>query len=257
MKIHFAFVFALSLSVVVYGQFSNGSVFNSDDFSNPEIHADGIFKFFIESENEMRFGNIEQALLILDNAVAENPYFVEVYLHRSKLLAKLGRHEEAKKDLVYARRLNPYVSDLLNPNNRFNRLKLIAFQPERYKDLIEEYESAELRSNLGSSIDKKLKGDWNGALRDLAKVFDNVSGHPPILLNFRGNIHFLRDDFQSAVEDYSRAIRLTPDDASLYFNRGLVQLFTFNRWAACEDLEKSIQLGYEGSDETLKHFCYH
>ena len=41
--------------------------------------------------------------------------------------------------------------------------------------------------------------------------------------NERGYIQYLRVDFQSAIDDYSKAIALDADFTVAYYNRGLVQ----------------------------------
>lgn len=41
--------------------------------------------------------------------------------------------------------------------------------------------------------------------------------------NERGYIQYLRVDFQSAIDDYSKAIALNEDFTVAYYNRGLVQ----------------------------------
>ena len=70
-------------------------------------------------------------------------------------------------------------------------------------------------------------------------------------------MNLLLDDYHSAVADYSRAIQMAPDVPEFYFNRGVAQLFTYDRSAACEDLEKSLQMGYDRSQEKLSNFCYY
>ena len=72
--------------------------------------ADGIFRFFMESDRQLRQGDIERSLLTLDNAIAQYPLFAESYLKRSKLLARYGRNSEAREDFEKAYQLNPYLA---------------------------------------------------------------------------------------------------------------------------------------------------
>ncbi|NMC97068.1 MAG: tetratricopeptide repeat protein, partial [Deltaproteobacteria bacterium] len=49
--------------------------------------------------------------------------------------------------------------------------------------------------------------------------------------------------YQQAVEDYSQAIRLKPDYADAYNNRGFVHLLTGNMEAGCRDAHQACNMG--------------
>lgn len=251
-------VFALFCTqIVINAQTNYIGIFHSEDLSNPELHADGIFQFFVASDNELKFGNPEQAILILDNAIAQHPFFAETYLKRSKILARLGRHTEARRDFERAQRLNPYLGNFYSISEKSGKIKLIAFDPNHYTQASKDLLPAEVTPIIQNSVEKKLEGDMVGALVELDKVFEQLPQPEAKLYDLRGSIHLLQNDFQRAVTDYSRAIQMSPDTPEYYFNRGVAQLFTYNRSAACEDLEMSYSLGYTRSEEKLKYFCYY
>ena len=53
-----------------------------------------------------------------------------------------------------------------------------------------------------------------------------------------------KGDFDPAVEDYTKAIHLSPDNADAYNNRGFVYIVKLNdRKAGCSDLRKACSLG--------------
>lgn len=245
------------ISISVPAQQIYKGLFDSQDLSHPTIHADGIFSFFIASDNELKFGNPEKAILILDNAIAQNPFFAETYLKRAKLLARLGRFSEANRDYQAAKRLNPYLSNFYNTNEKSGRINLIAFDPQAYDSLETLDLTADLDAMIKTSIEKKMEGNTTAALSEINWVFDQVQRPDAQLYNLRGGIHLLQDDFHRAVADYSQAIQIAPDVPEYYFNRGVAQLFTYDRAAACEDLEMSHRMGFERSQEKLKYFCYY
>ena len=49
--------------------------------------------------------------------------------------------------------------------------------------------------------------------------------------------------YQGAVEDFSMAIKLVPDDSDIYFSRGVAKLVFNQKRAALTDLLKAIELG--------------
>jgi Flp pilus assembly protein TadD len=54
-------------------------------------------------------------------------------------------------------------------------------------------------------------------------------------------------DYKGAIEDYNEAIRLKPDDADAYNNRGIAKSNLGDMAGACEDYRKSCSLGSSGS----------
>ena len=59
----------------------------------------------------------------------------------------------------------------------------------------------------------------------------------------RGNLYSLRNDYQRAVDDYTRAIDLEPNLAEAYFNRGLARLHAKKTSEGIADLSKAGELG--------------
>ena len=253
------FIFALWMfaSLPLCAQSQYNGIFHSEHTGNPEIQADGIFQFFVESDNQLKFGNTEQAILLLDNAIAQNPFFAETYLKRSQILTRLGRKAEAREDFLTAQRLNPYLAKIMSPNVGFEKLELIAFDPTLHEEVLEAEFGSETRSILYGSIEKKMSGDVHGALNDLELVFDRVQQPNALLYYLRGNLYLLLEDYRGAIADYSSAIVLSPDVDTFYFSRGMTRLFTYDRNAACEDLTRSSEMGCERSGEKLKYFCYY
>ena len=95
--------------------------------------------------------------------------------------------------------------------------------------------------------EKLLKlGKNDEAFHLLAKFIQDESCSLPLrhrnelakAFNERGYIHYLRVDFQSAIDDYSEAIALNEGFTVAYYNRGLVQY----RLGACssEQLRLSV-----------------
>lgn len=239
----------------VLAQSNYVGLYHSDHQGENVYHAEGIFKYFIQSDNELRFGNSEKAVLILDNAIAENPFFAESYLKRSQLMARLGRLEESQNDLQTAQRLNPFLGKLLGKNNRLGKLELLAFDYQSFDDNYSHLLSDVHVDLLEETIQYKLEGDLNNALINLEQVLQTNDNQHAFLYGFRGNIYLLMRNYPQAIMDYEKAIQLAQNPAKYYFNRGLARLFSYNRSSACADIEMSKQLGFEEGEEKLKYFC--
>ncbi|HDQ26377.1 MAG TPA: tetratricopeptide repeat protein [bacterium] len=67
-----------------------------------------------------------------------------------------------------------------------------------------------------------------------------------------GNEKYELRDYEGAVKDYDRAIKLQPDYAMAYLNRGLAKYMRGERDAAIKDLKKSAELGYEGAKDVIE-----
>ena len=51
----------------------------------------------------------------------------------------------------------------------------------------------------------------------------------------RGNLKYDQNDFQGAIEDYNQAIKIKPDYAEAYYNRGLARSELGDKKGAIED----------------------
>lgn len=254
--IYFTLVILLSPGMLL-AQDRYIGIFDSEELGNPEIHADGIYQFFVEADNLLRRGFPEKALLKLDAAIGQHPYFVESYLKRARILQRLGRYTEAREDLENAYRMNPAAASFFHQGNKREKLQWIEFSPREYRHFIEQHPDESLAKLLERSIEKKLEGDLLGALLDVESVIGRSAEPQADLYSLRGNIFLMMEDYQKAVDNYDRAIQLAPNEANYYFNRALAKLFTYDRSAACIDLEASNRLGHTPSLEKLKYFCYY
>ncbi len=70
--------------------------------------------------------------------------------------------------------------------------------------------------------------------------------------NNRGNIKSGLGSHDAALEDYNEAIRLNPNFMNAYINRGIVQLGLNNIDKARTDLQKALELAEQQGNENLK-----
>ena len=70
----------------------------------------------------------------------------------------------------------------------------------------------------------------------------------------RGNLYVQRNDYQHAIDDYSRAIELEPNLAEAYFNRGLARLQAKKTAEGIADLSKAGELGLYQAYSVIKKY---
>jgi tetratricopeptide (TPR) repeat protein len=71
----------------------------------------------------------------------------------------------------------------------------------------------------------------------------------------RGQLKVQLNKFESALEDYNKAVELKPDFGNVYFNRATVYYVMGDIVTACADWKKANELGVPNTEETLKMLC--
>ena len=94
---------------------------------------------------------------------------------------------------------------------------------------------------------------------DECKVIDDLTraiqySESPYLYYDRGNAYVTAGDLNSAVSDYSRAIRLDGRLAEAWYNRGLAYLALQEREKAISDLSKAGELGLYTAYSIIKRY---
>ena len=76
--------------------------------------------------------DLEDALTILSNEVAESPESPKILLKAARFMQMMGFNTEASQHIEQANRLNPYAADLYGFNGLDNRLNVLYSVPEKY-----------------------------------------------------------------------------------------------------------------------------
>lgn len=252
------FIGMVMMAQSAIAQSSSIQLQNNLESGHYTIHGNGYQKYFAESDQLFRSGFLDEALLVLDEAIAEHPFLVEIYLKRANLLAKMGRIQESKRELDRAKKMNVYVSNIFGPNRRYFKKQLIGIDTTIFNEIIynDLYLSAEEKLLLRYAMLEKMNGNLGSAMAYVEELESISDYNTPLTSAISGNIHLLLGDYNNAIQAYSIAIEDFPNLSNLYYNRGVAKLFTYNRSSACEDLRKSDLLGHPQSQTELKHFCY-
>ena len=186
----------------------------------------------------------EPAIAAFDQALALNPQHTDAYLHRGLSCFFLERYEQAIADLDQAIALNPQHTEAY-----FHR-GLSYFSLERYEQAIVDFGKA-IACNLQETDTDTLA--WVSSEGEVS----TFNPQEAAAYNIRGLSHVHLDQYEPAIEDYTRAIEIDPQDAANYFCRGLcyAELRQFDQ--ALADFSQAIALNLQESDTyTTRGRCY-
>ena len=107
----------------------------------------------------------------------------------------------------------------------------------------------EFNASQGTNIDLKsanVLGDLSDAIR--------LAPKNAFLCYNRGNLYAMRNDYQRAIDDYTRAIELDNHLAEAWYNRGLARIHAKNISDGIADLSKAGELGLYQAYSVIKKY---
>jgi tetratricopeptide (TPR) repeat protein len=160
----------------------------------------------------------------------------------------------------YTNAVNTYTSAIqASPTNPFVYLNRATTQAEMI-DFISSIESAYQRISIESDPARQLHNrttrtyNYDEAIADLTKAIKLHPGFAYAYYN-RANLLALSGKLPEAFEDYTKAIELNPHFAEAYYNRGLIQIYMKDTRKGCLDISKAGELGIEEAYEVLKTYA--
>lgn len=96
--------------------------------------------------------------------------------------------------------------------------------------------------------------NYDEAISDLNKAVKLMPDLAYIYYN-RANLMAISGKLPEAFDDYTRAIELNPDFAEAYYNRGLVQIYMKDVRKGCLDVSKAGELGIRQAYTLLKRYA--
>lgn len=109
--------------------------------------------------------------------------------------------------------------------------------------------SAEADALFEQAFAKQEAGNFQGAIEDYTRAIQ-LNPNDAIAYNNRGNAYLDLNSPQTAIADYNRAIQIDPNYASPYYNRGLAHAELGNTEVAIDDFDIAADLYLQqGSEE--------
>ncbi len=161
----------------------------------------------------------------------------------------------------YTNSVGAYTSAIkLNPTNPFLYLNRATTQAEMI-DFISSIDNSYQRISIDSDPANRLNNsggerrtyNYDEALADLEKA---LRLHPDLAYAYynRANLLALSGKLPEAYDDYTRAIECYPMFAEAYYNRGVIQIYMNDTRKGCIDISKAGELGITRAYEILEEY---
>lgn len=148
-----------------------------------------------------------------------------------------------------------------DPDNQIIALNLAVEKIEMAK-FIEQFNNdlGSISLQMGSTTN--IKGDqnkstvysYNEVLNQLISIEQKLPDLAIIPYNI-GNTYILIENLDKAIEEYSNALKIAPNFAEAWFNRGMIYLIKGDKQKGCLDISKSGELGINQSYSIIQKFC--
>lgn len=145
-----------------------------------------------------------------------------------------------------------------NPSNPFLYLNRSTTRAEMI-DFISSIDNSYQRITIDSDPANRLRNsgsrtyNYDDAIEDINKA---IKLYPDFAYSYynRANLYAISNQLPEAYDDYTKAIELNPSFGEAYYNRGLVQIFMKDTRKGCLDLSKAGELGIEDAYEALRYY---
>jgi tetratricopeptide (TPR) repeat protein len=192
-----------------------------------------------------KLNNSTDALNSFSRAIELSPYDADPYYHRATVYSQMNQYSPALNDLSSAIRHNPdYVEAYFDRAN-------INFLNGKFKETLADCEKglaiepASPYFYVLRAMTCELLGRYKEAISDCTaalKDFTDDAQSQVMLYSIRGRAFGLLKEYDKAVSDFSRLVRLIPENVNGYYYRGLVLAGKGELNKALADFRKALEL---------------
>jgi len=168
-------------------------------------------------------GKTEKAIEDFSRAVSLAPAYGAAFNNRGNAYLALGQLDKARADLRRAIQLLPSSAAPLNGQGKVAAAETRPFASLRYLNraiLLNRNYPAAYRNRASAHIQVR---HYDDALSDLERVVATAEGDAELLV-LRGRVHSFDGKHQAAVQDFSAALEIEPENGEAYAGRGIAQL---------------------------------
>jgi tetratricopeptide (TPR) repeat protein len=275
---------ALGKKEEAYADLKKGSElgFTQSDAELKEL--DYTRNYYKEANKEFDLANYSKSVELFTQAILNDQEIAKSLMMRGAAKMYLYQFEDAGTDLESSKLIDSTNPSLYFYFGKYYRIssqndlaissysRTIASLPQDAVSYYErglakenqnDLEGAIADINISISIDStdELCYTERGHIRIIQKQYENAIKDfntslkiKPTLKAYakRGWAWSFLNQHQKAIEDFTRSLAINPQDAEVYYFRGISYKALSQNTEACADLKKSSELGYTQSDAVLK-----
>lgn len=192
-------------------------------------------------------GNYVKAIEYFTRALDLNPRHVSAYIYRGHVRRQTGDMEGARHDYDAAFRLDPFAAaDWANmplPNGPDSAHKTAHGAESDFSDAPAETAPAGVQPStyILQGQDYLERNNLRRAIEAFSRAIE-LSPNDPRAFEGRATAHFQAGNTHAALADYDEAVRINPASATNHINRGLMHYFKQTFDSAIEDFSRAIEL---------------
>jgi tetratricopeptide (TPR) repeat protein len=187
----------------------------------------------------MAMGETEKAIEDFSRAISLAPAYGAAFNNRGNAYLASGAREKAEADLTRAVTLLPSSAAPLNGRGKLAAVENRPFSSLRYLDraiLLNRNYPAAYRNRAAAHIEVR---HYDEALGDLELVSQTADGDAKLLI-LRARVRSFNGAHQEAVQDFSAALEIAPENGEAYAGRGLAQLARGRVEEALSDCDMAV-----------------
>lgn len=178
---------------------------------------------------------INEAIVDYNSAIKLHPENYKAYINRGRLFKNIGEINLSSNDFNKAisliNRFNQIIkrAEYLKIDESFFQLGNAQYAIGLIKDAIESYTNAIINDNNNNAIyfftrgkSKESIEDFNGAIEDYTKAIE-INSQESDFHYHQGVAYFSIGKFKDAITNFSNAILISPNSTKLYYNRALAR----------------------------------
>lgn len=198
------------------------------------------YHLLLEADRKFRLLDYDGTMIVLESAVAQNPYSAEALVMRAKFRKTFGMQALAEEDIRQANQINPLAAYFFGYYGQQNLTEILSFEPEKaLKELttfqkMDYYYQALDQLIMDGQLDSKSINTINETIEDiefdrlsdaLARVDEFILTSPQLAItqDLKGVILRKQGKFDQSVDAFSKAVVLDPSFAIAWYNFALTQ----------------------------------
>lgn len=209
------------------------------------------FKYAVALAQLQQF---EEALTSYRLAIGHKFQRAEVYNYKGVSEYKLERYDSAIVSFEQAVQLD---SESLQYLENYGRA---FYELGHYETAVEQFERSLKKNNDQPEIHNliglcKYKDEnYKGAIKNFSKSIE-LDGENATYYDNRAAAKEMMEDYEGAIKDYGESIRVYPNDASVFYKRGLIKLYTSKKIEGCLDLATANEMKFDPAREAIIKNC--